>query len=258
MLVQATSHNVRAYSLRDAEDFNETSVDYEHFAACASLPSSSLVKERGDFRLRPVMKQSSTREGRAYTAAQHRGQSLSLKAPSASPLPEPPAFQRRTVSTVLSKPCQPLFFGKFQKLAAPSPHRRQPTRRSSAERGFYRAQSTASTTFFSLISTTSAASFKPIRLAAEGGFYCRYPTVSTTFFPASFPASEHRLRCSEGRVLQGLGKGVNRHVQNMTRIANLHFRRGCSLLHIARERTCLAICSGGRHKLRPTEISCPP
>ena len=119
MLVQATSHNVRAYSLRDAEDFNETSVDYEHLAACASLPSSSLVKERGDLHLRPVMKQRSTREGRAYTAAQRRGQSLSYSAPSASPLPEPPAFQRRTVSTVFNKPCQPLFSVRFRSLPPP-------------------------------------------------------------------------------------------------------------------------------------------
>jgi len=171
VLVQATSHNVRAYSLRDAEDFNETSVDYEHFAACASLPSSSLVKERGDFRLRPVMKQRSTREGRAYTAAQRRGQSLSLKPRPRLRFQNPPAFQRRTVSTGLNKPCQPLSSGEFQKQTAPSPHRRQPARRPSAERGFYRAKSTESTTFFSSISTTSAAFLKPVRLTAEGGFY---------------------------------------------------------------------------------------
>jgi len=158
VLVQATSHNVRAYSLRDAEDLVETSVDYEHFAACASLPSSSLVKERGDFRLRPVMKQSSTREGRAYTAAQRRGQSLftrprprcrfqnpppfsggrflqflanrvnrffparfrSLPPPPLTAASQPCGLRQSVVSTVLSKPRQPLFSVCFQRLTSHS------------------------------------------------------------------------------------------------------------------------------------------
>jgi len=167
VLVQATSHNVRAYSLRDAEDFNETSVDYEHFAACASLPSSSLVKERGDFRLRPVMKQRSTREGRAYTAAQRRGQSLSLKPRPRLRFQNPPPFsggrflqvltnrvnrflpvsfrskppplltaasqpeglQRSVVSTEPKAPSQPLFSVQFQRLPPHSSNRSASQRR---------------------------------------------------------------------------------------------------------------------------------
>jgi hypothetical protein len=38
--------------------------------------------------------------------------------------------------------------------------------------------------------------------------------MSTTFFPASFPASKHRSRRSEGRVLQGRTGSVNGFIQN--------------------------------------------
>jgi hypothetical protein len=171
VLVQATSHNVRAYSLRDAEDFNETSVDYEHFAACASLPSSSLVKERGDFRLRPVMKQRSTREGRAYTAAQRRGQSLSLKPRPRLRFQNPPPFSGGRFLQVLANRVNRFLPVSFRSKPPPLLTAASQPEGLQRKRGFYRAKSTASTTFFSSISTTSAAFLKPVRLAAEGGFY---------------------------------------------------------------------------------------
>jgi len=159
------------------------SVDYEHLAACASLPSSSLLKERGDLHLRPV-KRLAPLSGRPglYRCPASRSISFLLPNPSASPLQRPVRFSAergfysryRSVSTAFFR-----LVSEAHRLLFSPPH---PTSRPSAERGFYRSQRTVSTTFFSLIPTAYTAFLKPIHLPAERGFYRTQSPASTTFF----------------------------------------------------------------------------
>jgi len=162
------------------------SVDYEHLAACASLPSSSLVKERGDFRLQPQSRLRVTREAGLIPLPNVAVNLFFTPARPASPPSEPPRrsaergfYSRyRSVSTAFFR----LNSEANRPLVSP-PH---PTRRLSAERGFYRSQRTVSTTFFGSISTTYAAFLKPFRLTPEGTlaerrFYRAKSPVSTAF-----------------------------------------------------------------------------
>ena len=69
------SHNVRAYSLEMRQGLSKHRRK-RSIAACASLPSSSLIKEQETRRSRFHQSLTLPQEGRAYTAARQRGQSL--------------------------------------------------------------------------------------------------------------------------------------------------------------------------------------
>jgi hypothetical protein len=106
--------HVRAYSLSDAE---VRQGPYGPLAACASLPSSSLVKQHGDLRLLIPFKPSLSAGGRAYTLPRH------------------------SVSN-------PFFFNKIRSLLQLPISPRSVARASLREAGFYAPQTTLSTDFF--------------------------------------------------------------------------------------------------------------
>jgi len=155
VLVQATSHNVRAYSLRDAEDSGETSVDYEHLAACASLPSSSLVKElRGrNLRSQHVACASLGRPG-LYRCSASRSILffLSPKPSGVAAVPSRPPFSGARF-LLGSIPGVNRFFSICFRSLKPLPQTSRQNPKTSAERGFYCLTQTVSTAFLDLIST---------------------------------------------------------------------------------------------------------
>ena len=101
----------------------------------------------------------------------------------ASPPSDPPHLPARSaVSTVFTKPCQPLFFGSFQKLTASSSH--LPHHPSGLQRSAVSTElnDPCQPLFSGLVSAAYRHFFNPAYLAAGGGFYAPQRGESTTFF----------------------------------------------------------------------------